>query len=225
VDGLQADPRFAGQNTFFCYTSDHGEFLGSHGLCERKEHPHEESVRVPLVLHAPGRIAAQGWRGDGLIGLVDLMPTLLGLCGLPVPAWVQGQDCSAAAATGAGVLPEVQLLEMHNNPRWNLDYLDWRGLVTGRFKYAFYETGYEVLFDLEQDPYEMHNLALERPELRAELRSQLLDLLRATREPFFDVLIEHGVPCVDSRNVSGTDYAVIGQTWGTGERNGRWNRS
>jgi arylsulfatase A-like enzyme len=210
-DALDGDPRFAGRHTVFCYTSDHGEFLGSHGLCERKEHPHEESVRVPLVLHAPGRIAAQGWRAEGMIGLVDLMPTLLGLCGLRVPAWVQGQDCSAAAATGVGPLPEVQLLEMHNNPRWNLDYLDWRGLVTERYKYAFYETGHEVLYNLEQDPYEMRNLALEQPELRAEMRSRLLDLLHATREPFFDVVIEHGVPCAGSRNVSGTDYQILAE--------------
>jgi arylsulfatase A-like enzyme len=208
-DALQEDPRFADQNTLFCYTSDHGEFLGSHGLCERKEHPHEESVRVPLVLHAPGRIDPQGWREGGLIGLVDLMPTLLGLCGLPVPPWIQGQDCSVAASRGEGSLPCVQLLEMHNNPRWNLDYLDWRGLVTDRHKYAYYETGHELLFDLEQDPYEMHNLAQEKPELCAQLRAQLLDLLQSTREPFFDVVIEHGVPSADSRNVSATDYQVI----------------
>ena len=53
-----------------------------------------------------------------------VMPTLLGLCGLSVPAWVQGQDCSAAARMGEGPLPQVQLVEMHNNPRWKLDYLD-----------------------------------------------------------------------------------------------------
>ena len=209
-DALQGDPRFAGQNTMFCYTSDHGEFLGSHGLCERKEHPHEESVRVPLVIHAPGRVVQQGWRAEGLIGLVDLMPTLMGLVGLPAPAWGQGQDCSAAVAQGDGSLPRVQLLEMHNNPRWNLDYMDWRGLVTHELKYAYYETGHELLFDLVHDPYEMHNLAQARPDLCAELRGQLLDLLRATREPFFDVVIEHGVPCSTSRNVSGTNYQITG---------------
>jgi arylsulfatase A-like enzyme len=199
----------------FCYTSDHGEFLGSHGLCERKEHPHEESVRVPMVFYAPERVTPQGWRANGLVGLVDLMPTLMGLAGLPTPVWVQGQDCSAAVAQGNGPLAEVQLLEMHNNPRWNLDYMDWRGLVTDGCKYAYYETGREVLFDLVQDPYEMHNLARDRPELCAELRSQLLDLLRATREPFFDVVIEHGVPCPTSRNVSGTGYRIIGAPAGT----------
>jgi arylsulfatase A-like enzyme len=99
---------------------------------------------------------------------------------------------------------------MLNNPRWNLDYLDWRGLVTARYKYAYYETGRELLFDLDEDPYEVHDLAAERPALRDELRARLLGLLRETREPFFDVVIEHGVRPETPRNVSGTDYRILG---------------
>jgi arylsulfatase A-like enzyme len=208
-DALETSSRFAGEQTLFCYTADHGEFLGSHGLCERKEHPHEESVRVPLIFHAPGRIEPQGWRSNGLIGLVDFAPTLLGLVGLRSPGWMQGRDCAQAVASG-GALPEIQLLEMLNNPRWNLDYLDWRGLVTERYKYAYYETGRELLFDLGEDPYEMHDLSAERPDLRGELRTRLLALLREMREPFFDVIMEHGVPCETPRNASGTDYRIIG---------------
>ena len=96
VDHLQADPRLAGEKTVLVYTADHGEFMGSHGLFQRKELPHEESVRVPLIFHAPGRIVRQGLRHDGLPGLVDLAPTLLGLVDLPVPVWMQGRDCARA---------------------------------------------------------------------------------------------------------------------------------
>lgn len=209
-DALQRLPGFAGERTVFCYTSDHGEYLGSHGLCERKEHPHEEGVRVPMVLHAPGRIPAQGVRDDGLFGLVDLAPTLLGMAGLRAPVWMQGEDCSRALTADEIDLPAVQLLEMHNNPRWNLDYLDWRGFVEEHWKYAYYETGHELLFDLADDPYEMHNLARECPGLCTTMRTQLLKLLRATREPFFDVVIEHGVPCAQTRNASGIAYGIIG---------------
>ena len=81
---------------------------------------------------------------------------------------------------------------------------------TKRYKYAFYETGREMVFDLLEDPYEMHDLSRERPELCAELRANLLDLLRETREPFFDVVIEHGVPCARSHNVAAVDYDVVG---------------
>ena len=201
-------------DSLVCYISDHGEFLGSHGLCERKAHPLEEAVRVPMIFHAPGRIPAQGFQTRGLAGLVDLAPTLLGLSDLAVPAWMQGQDLSAFVRGTDSSPPTVQLLEMHNPPRFNLDYVEWRGLVTERYKYAYYETGKELLYDLETDPYELHNLAEDAHELLADLRAQLLELLRATREPFFDVLIEHGVECRRSHNVSGSDYRVLAEPSG-----------
>ena len=83
---------------------------------------------------------------------------------------------------------------MSGNPRWSLDFLDWRGLVTSRWKYAFYETGHERLFDLENDPFEMKNLAETDPQTCTEMRDKLLQLLAESREPYFDVLIEHGAP-------------------------------
>ena len=100
---------------------------------------------------------------------------------------------------------------MVNNPRWNLDFMDWRGLVTRRCKYAFYETGVELLFDLDADPYEMRNLAHDAPDVCEQMRGKLLALLRETREPFFDVLIEHGVPC-PPRAISVADdaYRILG---------------
>jgi hypothetical protein len=49
------------------------------------------------------------------------------------------------------------------------------------------------LFDLEADPYELDNLCDREPEIRVALRDRLLALLARTREPYFDVLIEHGV--------------------------------
>ena len=82
---------------------------------------------------------------------------------------------------------------MVNNPRWNLRFLDCRGIVTQRYKYAFCETGREVLFDLENDPYEMENVAERLPEQCVKMRQLLLRVLAETREPYFDVLIEHGV--------------------------------
>ncbi|MFT5089235.1 MAG: hypothetical protein ACI906_001740 [Candidatus Latescibacterota bacterium] len=69
-----------------------------------------------------------------------------------------------------------------------------------------------LLFDLESDPYEQHNLAAQMPQKRDELRALLLEALKETREPFFDVLIEHGVSCPTPRNVSGVDYRILWQT-------------
>ncbi len=193
-DALQQSATFSA-NTLTVYCSDHGDYMGTHGAINRKENPHENSVRIPAIFHWPEQIPAQGRNADQLFSLVDLLPTTLGLLGLDVPPHSQGIDF-AAAITGDQSFqgPDAVLLEMSGNPRWSLDFLDWRGLVTERWKYAFYETGHELLFDLVADPHEQHNLAGEDKTTREAMRQRLLQLLADSREPYFDVLIEHGVP-------------------------------
>ncbi len=207
--------RFRNQ-TLVTYISDHGEFAGSQGAFCRKEYPQEESVRVPYLFHWPGHIPARGLR-DEMISLVDFVPTLLGTVGLPVPPHVQGRDMSAAVRGEDHQQQEAILLEMQGSPRWGLDYPDWRGLVTRRWKYCFYETGHEQLYDLEADPYEMHNLAEEQPEVREQLKRQLLTMLREAREPYFDVLIEHGAGPVamPTTDAAATEY-IAGSKVGKG---------
>lgn len=179
-------------DTLTVYFSDHGDYMGSHGVFNTKEHPHEESVRIPAIFHRPGHIPA-GQRPDGLFSLVDLMATTLGLVGAEVPSWSQGTDFSASLRGDPFTGPTDVLLEMVGSPRWRLSMPDWRGLVNERWKYAFVENRFELLFDLQEDPYEMTNLAAENPDQREAMRARLLELLRDTRDPYWDVLIEHGV--------------------------------
>lgn len=194
VTALNQLPHFQDE-TLTVYFSDHGDYMGNHGAINRKENPHENSVRIPAIFHWPDQIPAQGKRESLLFSLVDLMPSTLGLLGIEVPAHSQGMDISQAIRGKQDFRgPAAVLLEMSGNPRWNLDFLDWRGVVTDRWKYAFYETGHELLFDLENDPFEQSNLASSDPENCENMRQLLLDLLAETREPYFDVLIEHGVP-------------------------------
>lgn len=196
-------------DTLFIYLSDHGDFMGSHGWACQKSQPHEESIRVPAIFHWPARIPKQG-KVDAIFGLVDFLATTLGCVGLPIPEWNQGLDWSSFLQTTAPAPTDFQLLEIVGNPRWTLDHLDWRGFVTPKWKYAFYETGYEILFDLENDPAELTNLAPLNPERLPEMRRRLLEALRETREPSFDVLISHGVTpdqCV--LNVAPESYRIF----------------
>lgn len=191
---LHSLPSFK-DNTLTVYFSDHGDYMGTHGAINRKENPHENSVRIPTIFHWPGQIPAQGRHAGLLFSLVDLFPTTLGLLGLDIPAHNQGTDFSPALRGAQSFQgPDAVLLEMSGNPRWNLDFLDWRGLVTTRWKYAFYETGQQLLYDLANDPFEMNNLAATDTETCEEMRHKLLELMADTREPYFDVLMEHGVP-------------------------------
>lgn len=210
MESLQKRERFADSNTLVVYISDHGDFMGSHGLSKKKAHPHEESTRIPSLFHWPGAFATQG-KTKGLFSLVDLMATTLGLVGAAVPPWNQGIDFSPVLRGEPFNSPESVLLEVVGCPRASLNYMDWRGYVSDRWKYAYYESGQQLLFDLSADPYEKRNLADEDPSICVVHRAHLLELLKQTREPFFDVLIEHGRKNIEPViNVSGSEYPVFG---------------
>lgn len=179
------------EDTLVVYFSDHGDLMGSHGLQSRKEFPCEEAVRIPAIFHDPTCIPAQGTR-DELFSLVDLLATTCGAAGLPVPAYSQGRDFSPALRGEPFEGPEDVLLEMVANPRWDLSFIDWRAIRTREWKYAYYESGHEELFNLARDPYELEDVAASEPAQRAHMRLLLLTRLRETREPYYDVIMEHG---------------------------------
>jgi len=182
------------EDTLTVYFSDHGDYMGSHGRFNTKEHCHEESVRIPAIFHRPGHIQARGLIDDGMFSLVDLLSTTLGLVGAEAPRWSQGRDFTPAiAGSGEFSPPTDVLLEMQGSPRWNLGMPDWRGLVNDRWKYAFLEDRSERMYDLHEDPFEQTNLAATQPQQCAALRDRLVEMLREARDPYWDVLIEDGV--------------------------------
>ena len=212
LDRLSCLPKFQ-NNTLTVYFSDHGDFMGSHGAINRKEYPHQESVRIPTIFHFPTQLPAQPNRND-LFSLVDLLPTTLGLIDITQPTYLQGTDFSPAVRNEDFTGPSSILLEMCGNPRWSLDFLDWRALVTSEWKYAYFETGHELLFDLSTDPYEQNNLASSEPKQKQYLRQELLNVLSHTREPYFDVLMENGTSIEGPvRDVSGAKRGGLAPTW------------
>lgn len=177
-----------GKDTIVIYTSDHGSQLGSHGVGSKRQ-PFEESVRIPFLVLAPGRVPA-GSSSQALMGVPDMMPTLCGLAGLPVPETCSGQDFSGHILRGNGPEPDAQLI-MHISKK-NASGGDahpaplFRGLRTSRYTYTINENGPLHLFDNQEDPYQMKNLAT-RPgyeEIRGELHRRLVTLLDEAKDPF-----------------------------------------
>jgi arylsulfatase A-like enzyme len=78
------------RDTIVVFTSDHGDYLGSHGRVQKGD-LHEESIRIPLLVRWPARLRPRAVTAQ-VMGLVDVMPTLLGLLGEPVPAHMHGRD-------------------------------------------------------------------------------------------------------------------------------------
>jgi arylsulfatase A-like enzyme len=144
-------------NTIIILTGDNGFYLGEYGLAG-KWFPHEESIRVPMVIFDPR--AGRRRRGvtAGQMALnVDIAPTILELAGLKIPQQMQGRSL-------------VPLLK-GKKPKWRTEFFyehlfehatipRTEALRTKRFKYARYiDYNYEELYDLKNDSAETINLA------------------------------------------------------------------
>lgn len=174
-------------DTLIVFFSDHGDCMGSHGYRE-KSSPWEESIRVPFVIgggvpYGPRRYGPV----DALISMVDILPTTLGLCGVQKPARLPGFDYSRAILNSSPVpLPgEPDSVYLQHTVRKQLeDGLDraWRGVVTrDGWKYVCIPQAPFCMFNLNEDPYEMANLAFntrfrtERARLHERLRQWIAD--------------------------------------------------
>ena len=82
------------ENTILIFTSDHGDLLGAHGGFD-KQQPYDESVRVPFLVCWPKAFGENGREVDAPLNSEDIMPTLLGLCGVRIPKSVEGLDFSS----------------------------------------------------------------------------------------------------------------------------------
>jgi arylsulfatase A-like enzyme len=163
-------------DTIVVVTSDHGDMLGSHGR-RAKQVPFEEAVSVPLVVSWPGRLSPREI-SDGVIGLADLTPTLLGLVGSPALPATDGVDLSSALADGGPLRDAVPLLNAVSHDAGYLQGVpEWRGVRTSRHTYARYVDGSPwLLFDNDADPWQQRDLSGD-DGLRAELDAVLDKLL------------------------------------------------
>ena len=152
-------------NTVVLFTADHGDMLGKHGLWSKRLF-YEESAAVPMLLGglpAAGRVAAD--RVDGrLVGLQDVMPTLLDLAGIERPDTVQGLSMVGEERR------DTLYGEIGNGPS------STRMICDGRHKLIYYPVGNCCqVFDLDDDPDELVDLACapECAALRQRLEREL----------------------------------------------------
>ncbi|HEX8912133.1 MAG TPA: sulfatase, partial [Humisphaera sp.] len=164
-------------DTVFVFVGDNGYLMGEHGLGD-KRNAYEESMRFPMLVRYPRRVAA-GRTIDPMVLNVDVAPTLLGLAGVAAPAGMQGRSF-------AGLLPPVTAVDDGGgdpaaaDPAASAEPAGWRH----SFLYEYYEeagypdtpttfavrtptaklirypdnAGWTELFDLSADPYETRNV-------------------------------------------------------------------
>lgn len=170
------------ENTLVVYTSDHGDYLGAHGLFFKGVPAFEEAYRVPLVMRGPG--IREGLRPAGPVSLLDLPRTLLRLLlGAEFPC--QGGDLSPLLRGEAPGGPGQAFAEFHGQRFGYTQRIVWHGDL----KYVFNGFAEDELYDLAADPHELHNLAHD-PAHAGDLQEMARRLWRVVRETADDTLLE-----------------------------------
>jgi arylsulfatase A-like enzyme len=180
--GLGLDRR-----SLVAFYSDHGEEFHDHGRMWHGQSVYGEMIRVPLILWAPGRIAP-GLDVKEPVGLVDVMPTLLEMSGVGLPAAAQGQslgpllrkpgdDGTVEAATAWKRRPLVAEKQPMGNPDFP-EAGESYAIVEGRWKLVHNavrppEKPEFELFDFYDDPLDRKDLARDNPEVVAQLAKAL----------------------------------------------------
>jgi arylsulfatase A-like enzyme len=169
-------------DTLIAFTTDHGDMLGAHHMWTKSWMPYEEVWRIPMVVRLPGVVpAAAGC--DHLVQTHDLPHTFLQLAGAQTLPHADGRS----------------LMPLFENPQRT----DWedallcvgyggtfvviqRMVITPRFKYMFHCFDFDEMYDLQNDPGELHNL-VDDPAYAAErsaLRAQLYELMARYDDPY-----------------------------------------
>lgn len=170
LDYLESEDKI--KNTIICFISDHGDMMGDHGLLWKSFYTFRGCTNIPFIIAAPG--GNKNSVNQHLVSQIDLMPTILDLCGLPLP----GADWKSVETT----FERGSLMELNNYSGMSLRpmLLDGnekvrdsvvienddpttgfhvRCMVTDKYRIAVYPgTEHGELFDIMNDPDELHNL-------------------------------------------------------------------
>lgn len=160
LDALEASPR--ADDTIVVLLSDHGFHLGEKERWAKRS-LWEESTRVPMIIAGPG--ITPGTCGAP-VGLVDVFPTLLELCGFEKPEGLDGHSLRGLLREPAAPWPHAALTSFGPGNH---------SVRTSRWRYIRYADGSEELYDHAADPQEWKNLAARSSseDVLAELRSFL----------------------------------------------------
>lgn len=177
-------------NTVIMLMGDNGFLFGEHGLID-KRNAYEESMRVPLVIEAPGILPANTTLKP-VVANIDTGPTILDLAGIETPEQMDGRSFLGVASGRTDAKDWRKHLLYEYYWEWNFPQTPTMFALRGdRYKFIQYHGIWDTdeLYDLENDPHEMHNL-INDPSMQSTVRqmrtaiNQELKERGAMRVPF-----------------------------------------
>jgi len=186
LDALDASGK--AEDTVIIFTADHGEFTAQRGCFWKNTWSfYDEVATVPLIFAGPG---IQQGRYNGIVELVDLMPTILDVCGLPIPAETDGVSLKPVLQGGSIDKDQAMCVRLFMPPDGRLrphtcDDREHFMLRDGHYKYFYHNDPFgglvgRVLYNLEDDPGEENNLIESEPGKAAEMQEKLRVKLAGT---------------------------------------------
>lgn len=153
-----------GQGTVFVFFSDHGDEMMDHGGVQHGQSLYNELIRVPLIIWGDGVTAR---RSSEYVNLIDLMPTVLNLAGIPTPEGIMGNSFAGLlSGEDRGMnLPQFSETALVTPEQLSVVYGDWK-LIMRMEK--------SELYMVKDDPGETNNVILENPIRYGILRSLLI---------------------------------------------------
>ena len=148
-------------STYIILTSDHGYHLGEHRIVGGKGTPYEEAIQIPLVVRGPGLARREC---AALASSIDLAPTIADWAGVEAPGFVDGR--SLHPVLSGEQEPDswrsaVFVQHHHNRPERTDGPPAFRALRGDGLIYVEYADGWRELYDLEEDPHQLDNLATD----------------------------------------------------------------
>ncbi|NLB40851.1 MAG: sulfatase-like hydrolase/transferase [Clostridiales bacterium] len=186
-------------NTIILFTADHGDMLGNHGLVAKRVF-YESSANIPLIISGNPLSNYRGMVDDRLVCLADVMPTLLDLCNINIPDTVDGISAFSPKRR------EMLYGEISEGA------LATRMVHDGKYKLIYYPVGnYVQLFDLEEDPLELQNIAEQ--EKYNGVRDRMVGFLISNLYNGDQNWVENGVlkGFPNKEAVSQPNYSLSGQ--------------
>jgi len=140
-------------STLIVFTTDHGHFLGQHGLIAKAIFNYEDVIKVPMLVKVPGQ--KEGKVSSSIQSLVDYAPSFLAAAGQKIPSGMTGLNQWGVWSGQEESIRDHALVEHRFQPE--LPHI--RTYVDSRYKITLWKNQqYGELFDLENDPDELHNL-------------------------------------------------------------------
>lgn len=146
-------------DTLILFTCDHGDMMGDHHHW-RKSYAYEGSAAVPMLIRWPSSMGMSNRRGvriEQVVELRDVLPTFLDVAGAKIPDCVDGRsllELVRGKTDGWRSFIDIEHDVCYSNEN------NWAGLTDGRWKYIYHAfDGSEQLFDLKNDPGELHDLS------------------------------------------------------------------